>query len=414
MKKNILTLLASACILYTVWAQPAAVDVKYRRSSLYTLLVQDLSRQYADVIRNAFTAAPIPEKFNDHNLKDREIPGKLLSDNQQQNVTAFLDSMQVAKQMVAKWFNRSPKGYFDMNLIAERGFYDASELDAQKAKQTKRGLALLADAGEELIANTFVLVNDFRYVSKEEVAKVAGGGLRLAAGIMDAAGYGNAAALTNVAAVGVQVAGKGYVVKTTSYLYKLVWNDSVAAVFYNDYWMDANSFSQEKKEAFDKSKAFKLEFVGSQVAWADVQSSIFTKKSEEELVVIATNRSVDAVIAKLERKYEVFRTKTPLYDVNPLGAKIGLKEGLEPGDKYYVLEQRQTPEGKTFYDRIGMIKVEKPVWDNRYAADLEQAELAKKADSTGTATPPAPQLTYTPFSKISGKQFYKGLLIKQK
>jgi hypothetical protein len=29
---------------------------------------------------------------------------------------------------------------------------------------------MLADAGEELIGNTFVVINDFKYVSKEEIA----------------------------------------------------------------------------------------------------------------------------------------------------------------------------------------------------------------------------------------------------
>ena len=50
-----------------------------------------------------------------------------------------------------------------------RDRYNASEMDAKVALQTKRGLALLADAGEELIQNTFVLVSDFKYMSHEEM-----------------------------------------------------------------------------------------------------------------------------------------------------------------------------------------------------------------------------------------------------
>ena len=42
----------------------------------------------------------------------------------------------------------------------------------------------------------------------------------------------------------------GYVVESTSYLYKLNWNDSIEAVFYQNYWIDESNFDQKKK-AFD-------------------------------------------------------------------------------------------------------------------------------------------------------------------
>ena len=283
-----------------------------------------------------------------------------------------------------------------MNLVAERGMYNASEMDVNIARSSKRGMALLADAGEELINNTFVIVNDFDYISKEEVANKAKAGLAL---LKDVAELADVDMNTETADALLTTFGKGYVIRTFSYLYQLDWNDSVAAVFYEEYWMDKNSIDKNRKAAFDKSDIFKLKFVGYEIAWADLQSTVYTKKSEEELISTATIRAIDAVIAKLQRKYEVFRTKTPLYSVDPIAAKIGLKEGIEKGDRFEVLEQLMDKEGRTHYRRKGVVKVDKNhIWDNRFAAD-------ENPDNKQS------QLDFTVF-KGSGK-FYKGMLIRQ-
>lgn len=373
---------------------------KYRRSSLYTLMIRDTDRQHANVIQNAFGDWELSEKFNDQNIGEYVIEADKSTKEQLQNITSYLETSQTAKKLVAKWFKRSKKGGFNMDLIAERGLYNASDLDAKQAKMNTRGTALLADAGEQLIGNTFVLVNDFKFVSKEEVASVATAGLRFLAAAAAAAGNSELKDASNVAAVGATVAGKGYVIKTTSYLYKLVWNDSVSAVFYNDLWTDDANFNQAKKEAFDNSNLFTLQYVGQEVAWADLQSSIFTQKSDAELISIATTKATDAGIAKLQRKYEQFRTSTPLATESPITAQIGLKEGLESGDRFEVLEQTLDANGKTGFNKVGVIKVGKSIWDNRYMADQDPKNEG--------------QPKYTTFTKVSGGTFYPGMLIKQK
>ncbi|MEN8119849.1 MAG: hypothetical protein ABFS35_05860 [Bacteroidota bacterium] len=387
------------------FAQVDQSEIIYRRSSLYTLMIEEPSRPYAGEIQKTFINAEIPDKFNIHLLSARKIKNGVSKSvkkredkiyTQEDNIYRYLLKNRVAKAMVAKWFNRSPNGAFNMNLIAERGSYNASDMDVKLAKSSKRGLALLADAGEELIKNTFVIVNDFDYLSKEEVANKTKAGLGLLKEIADLA---DVEIDTDLADETLTTFGKGYVIRTTSYLYQLDWNDSVAAVFYNDYWMDDDSSDENRKEAFDNSKIFKLKLVGWEVAWADLQSTSYTQKSEDELIRVATIRAIDAVIAKLQKKYEIFRTKTPLYSSDPLSAKIGLKEGLEKGDKYEVLEQIMDKNGRTKYKRKGIIKVDKThIWDNRFMA-------AEEPDNEQG------QLEYTLFK--GGKGFYKGMLIRQ-
>lgn len=382
-------------------------QVIYRRSSLYPFMIVETNRKYSDVIQNVFLSSPVPDKFNNHivsgqTIKNGIAPGlkkrkdKIIS--QSDNISRYLAQNHIAKQIVAKWFNRQPNGSFDMNLVASRGSYNATEMDVELAKSSKRGTALLADAGEELIGNTFIVVNDFDYVNKEEVAQKVNRGIRI---VKSVAQLADVDLETSTLESTITTFGKGYVVRTTSYLYRLVWNDSIAGVFYDEYWIDKNNMDNSRKAAFDNSNIFRMELVGWEVAWADLQSTIYTKKTEEELIAIATMRAIDAVIAKLQRKYEVFRTKTPLYSVDPLAAKIGMKEGLEKGDRFEVLEQIMNKHGRTKYKRRGVIKVDKNhIWDNRF-----------EAGTGGDDANDASKLGFTKF-KGSGK-YYPGMLIRQ-
>ncbi len=408
-KRIINTLITLILLPLTTLGQKLENDHEtiYRRSSLYPFMIVETNRMYSDVIQNVFLKTPIPDKFNNHIVKERAIKNGILPEltkrrdkilSQEKNISNYLASKEVAKQLVAKWFNRQADGSFNMNLVAQRGSYNASEMDVELAKKSKRGKALLADAGEELIKNTFVIVNDFDYVNKEKVAEMVKSGLDVVSLVSDVARLNiNTEAAKNA----VTVFGKGYVVRTTSYLYRLNWNDSVAAVFYNDYWIDKNNLDSNRKAAFDNSDIFTMELIGIEVAWADLQSTVYTKLSEKELIAIATVRAMDAAIAKLQRKYEVFRTKTPLYSTNPLAAKIGLKEGLKKGDRFAVLEQVMTQSGRTKYKRRGVIKVDKNhIWDNRY-------EAGTGGDSTNVAS----RLGFTKFK--GSDKYYKGMLIKQ-
>ncbi len=409
-------------------------STKYRRSSIYTLMLDDAGLIKADTIKRSFESAPIPDKFNDQTLPIRSFNPKdypltadeklSKSDNMGKTlgkslltytsgglvdttgtkdlpliIQKFFNANKIPQQLVAKWFQRDETGFFKMDLIADRGQYDATEMQASIAKATVRGTSLLKDAGEELIGNTFVVVTRFKYIKKEEVMAAAKRGLTL----LNKYGGNFGQIASKIGNVAADVASKGYVIQANSYLYKLSWNDSIAAIFYQNYWNDSLSNSPEKKAAFDTTTLFNLDLVGFDKAWADVQSTVFTKKSDEDLIRIATIKAADAVIAKLQKEHDVFKTKTPLYTVDPLTAKIGLKEGLEKGDKFEVLEQTINDEGTTKYVRKGVVRVGDQIWDNRYMAGEEQ-----QADSTNSAKPLIDRTLFK-----GGERFYPGMLIRQ-
>lgn len=478
------------------------LKIKYRRSSLYTVMVETPNMPYADSIKKYFITSKIPDKFNNHNLDKRvleNLPGniptsapsqpsqptanvalfgmsafsgamssgsvsngsalnilttspymqeyqaerKRLTDEAKEigitkknKITEYVDKRvqfdnqryqkelvanmpqevkdqiketekgtnEIARELVAKWFGRSPKGGFNMNLIKSRGNYDASVLDIAKARASKRGLTMLGDAGEDLIKNTFVLINEFKYTDKEVIAKKTNKWLNIAATAASYAGVPHANKIATVAtavSVGVSIAGKGYIVKTKAHLYRLDWNEEVAAKFYTDFWATDKSITPEKKKAFDETDIFKLVYIGTDDSWADVQSSIFTNKTDVKLVERATMKAMDAVVVKLQKNHDEFKTKTPIYTNEPLTAKIGLKEGLNEKSIFDVLEQQIDENGIPKYVNVGVIKVDTafPIWDNRYGADVEN---------------PITTTDKTYFKKISGKDFYPGMLLVQK
>ena len=369
------------------------ISTDYKRSSLYTLMITDPSRNYENDIKEFFVSKVTPDKYNNHNLQTRTI-NRAGAGKEIDNITEYLKTNKIANQLVAKWFNRSAKGGFDMALIKERGFYDASVLDITQSKNSARGLAKLADAGEELINNTFVLVNDSKYTNKEEVAEKAKSYLSLLSTVTGTS-YGSEALST-----GLTTFGKGFVVATNAHLFKLVWNEEVQNRFYMELYADDKTITPAKKAAFDEATFFELQYVGTDKSYADVQSTSLTTKTNSELVGRATIKSIDNVITKLQNNYDVFKTKTPIFTSEPLTAKIGVKDGITNKTKFEILEQEQDENGKTKFVKVGTAKVDTkyPIWDNTFGAEDEKKDL---------------ETDRTHFKSTAGKDFYPGMLLRQ-
>ena len=394
--------------------------VKYRRSSLHTMIIEDEKLPQADLILKTFNEAPFPEKYNNHTIgaKSFELSKyyvapvvaegeKKVSKKEKKNyapaIDMYFEENKIANKIVAKWFSRGEDGTFKMDLIGERGMYDASAKDAAIANSTERGAAMLADAGEGLIANTFVVVNYSKFVENEPIARA----------VKETAYSMVATSNEMVKKIAEGVADKlyektkdGYSVWTTAYLYQLQWTDSMSAVFYQFLWNDPSAPDAEKAKVFDESNLFELKLLGFQKASSFISGMGKNAEGKDMIIKNATLKSINAVYNKLQKKFEAFRTKTPLVSVGPLGAKIGMKEGLEGGDKYEVLEKQFDKDGKVKWKRKGVIKVDKKnIWDNRFAAG------ETLLDENGEPMKPENDLEFTHFK--GGKGFYPGMLLRQ-
>lgn len=403
MKVHYIISIVLAAFVFETSAQEPVSD--YRRSSLYSILVNHTEQQYANEIKEAFLQIPVPDKFNDHNLsvKVLNMDKKLSGANKEKEnteITEFLQNNRIASRLVGRWFNRDfYTGACDMELVKERGLYNADEFDKQLAMRSARGIAMLQDAGEELIGNTFVLVNDIRYVDKNQRAKT---GASILKGLGTLASIYTGVNVDNITDnIGDMIETiKGFTVKINTFLYQLDWNDEQAAIFYQNQY--AAQPDATKKENFEAARGkYSLKYVGK-VESSGGTTSFMGINEDQPIVMVrkACQRAIDENVVDLQRNYEEFRTKTPLVSVEPLTAYIGKKEGVSEKSKFEVLETVELENGKHKYNRVGVIEpISNLIWDNRFMAEEEGAQGAT--------------LGYTTFRTVSGKDFSKGMLIRE-
>lgn len=457
MKKPLFLVLLLCAVSLRAQTPDGAMD--YRRNAIATMMVFHSEDEFGGEIYNAFASIPVPDKYDDHNVDMRVVSndsicgvqkqrvglsatmgdlaenalnsvqkqrtglikaeyGKVLSKAEvlknAQALEDYLNNFQCAKLMVAKWFRlplfhddslRRDNMSFSTELIQQRGQYNATDVDVNLALQSARGLAMLSDAGEELLGNTFMLVNDITYVTAEEQAAVAKAVVGVLGAVFDAFTGGNTG--ENISNLTNDIADSytGFKVKTHSYLYQLDWNDSVAAVFYNNYYTE--TAEPDKLMAFLRDTVtFRMKYVAHEYEY-DGKSALVGTYTREELVRMACTRSMDKNIAALQAQYEDFKVKTPVYSVltngngRPVGytAKIGMKEGITEKSKFQAVQRIFNPETqRTTYRYVATLKpVKGQVWDNRYNAVTEKAEGS--------------DLTYTTFKKLSGGEVLPGMLI---
>lgn len=405
MKKRIfITTIAALCtsMLFAQESQKEMKEIKYRRSSLHTILIESSDFPKKDQVINAYYGAPFPNKYDNHNIGEKSFnPAKYSNDTIESKtpevIEKYFKDQQIAKKLVAKWYNRQADGSFDFSLIHDRGAFNASFLDAKTAAASNDGQYLLKSAGTELINNTFVVVSKMKFVENEPIARAIRDGIILS--------LNNANEL--VRTIGVKAAEKayekgkeGYSVWTTSYLYKLKWNPEVEGIFYGEMYGEKSDMTPAKKAKFDNNTdLFQMEFVGSQKSTTLVTFSLKEKRTEDQIINLSVTRNIDKVFAKLQKNYDVFKPKVPLFTGDPITAKIGLKEGLEGGDKFEVLEAVMDEKtGKIEYKRIGTIKVDgNKIWDNNF--------------NLGDEAPVEGAIDRTTFK--GGSKYYPGLLIRQ-
>ena len=395
------------------YADETTDTLKYHRSSIYTILLEHPGYKFGEEIKTEFLNIPLPDKYNNHNLSVRSFMGSR-DDDERELIESFLTRGDVAKRMVSKWFNREKEsGAFDMSLITDRGYYDANILDVKLADLSARGRAMLADAGEELIQNTFIVVNDIRYIDKEARAQKVKLFLELASIAADAAGsissggnsdeYNTGKAIADLADMGASISDMiaGFRVNITSYLYQLEWDDEKELSFYKDYYYDQSNIDPAKKAAYEKDRTFKMKYIGE---FSSKSNKIVARgvNSNEEVIRKVCARALDRNFVELSKKFDIFKVKSPIVALegDTFTSPIGMKEGVSEKSKFEILEVSIDDEGRTRYKRVGTAKpVDGKIWDNRYMAVEEEAEGAN--------------LHATTFEITRGKNIYPGMLIRE-
>lgn len=334
-------------------------------------------------------------------------------------IEKLLNNNNYGQKLVARWFglsgNTIEDATFNFNLINDRGQYNATDIDVAIAQQRARGVNdILEDAGHELIPNTYIIVNDITYVTTEEkaqVGKIVGGffAALLGAAMDVASADKNGNIRTNYAGQMVNAVSDiadsftGFDVRTHSYLYRLVWDTKIADKFMAEYYTETPN--PEKILAFLKdTSTFKIKYVAHEYE-ADKKSINKQGVDRSEYIKYICSRSLDKNIASLQKSYEDFKVKTPIYEVfeNDKGkkiytAKIGLKEGINERSTFEVVKKVINPNtNRTKYIHVATLKpVNGKVWDNRYYMAGDR---------------PKQKIEATHFRKTEGGEILPGMLI---
>lgn len=402
---NIRHFLFGLLVFAAMYGNAQEIQPKYTRSSIYSVLINHTDQKFGSEIKEAFLQIPVPDRFNDHNLSvkvlnlDKKLSGAN-KERENQVVTDFLQQNKVGSRLVARWFDRDMvTGKCDMELVKERGLYNATEFDKQLAQRSARGMAMLQDAGEELIGNTYVLVNDIRYIDKSKGSKVFGTILKGIGKVAAAYTGTNIDDLTDNLGDMIESI-KGFKVKINTFLYRLDWNDELAKTFYQEQY--AVGEDHAKRDNFEKARGnYSLTYVGKVESSGGTTSFLGIKETEPILMVRkACQRAIDENVVDLQRNFSEFRAKSPLVSVEPLTAYIGKKEGVNPNSRYEVLEMVEMENGMRKYNHVGVVEpIENLIWDNRFMASEEGA--------------PGADLGFTTFRTVSGKDFAKGMLLRE-
>jgi len=352
----------------------AQTQYDYERSALHVMLLHRLSQKYDKEVQDVFHQMPFPSRFYDHNLGVNVFSVSKSDENMTQNIQSFIEQVNLGQKMVSKWFNRDKQtGSMNVNLVLERGLYNATFSDVQVVNASFRGKVLLMDAGAQLIHNTYLLVHDIQY---NTLAGVGGG-------------------LFNMQGVG------GFCVTVTSYLYRLRWDDEIAGAFYKMYYTEDGLNNPDKVQGYLAEKnLFKMDFAGMISTTESERKVVANVKNPTDMLTWICTRAADKNIAKLQREYPDFRIKAPLESIEPLTAHVGLKEDVSVNTRYEVLIRSVDKQGIATYERQGIIRpVEGKIWDNRF--NLSD----RTTDDNG--------LSYTTFETVSGGPFYPGMLIQE-
>lgn len=351
---------------------------RYYRSALTTMMVYHPSDEFGYDVYQIFKDLPVSDKFDEHSIGyqviDQSYMGEAVSG---ESLLRVLEEGQVAKRIVAKWFDWSgdslENAVFSTKTLEDRSDYNVSFMDAEKIKYTIEGRASLRDVGVQLIQNSFVLVSDITYTTVEDKAEAAKTTLNILGGIADILTGGNEGRRLAQAAGDVADSYTGFKVVTNTYLYQLEWNRNKMNDFFVYYYTEEPD--KEKMRAFVADTSFHLRYLGTESSSYN-QTERKGKYDRTELLQLITARSIDKNIAALQTKYEAFRIKAPITSIeyNKRGkvvgyrALIGTKEDIKNSSVFEILEV-SVDDGKLKFNKVGKAKVvNNRIWDNRFNA----------------------------------------------
>ncbi len=336
--KKILSFLILALSANNLLAQENILDHSYDRIALTVVFIDNPNSAIPGNIRQSAidfykTSSVVPDKYDNHDVPTKVIQVRLPSSPYETVDISDIEKEvvyqeRIPTQMIEKWFNRSTAGIFNMELIKERGRYNATDNDYLNSVAEQRQKSVLEDMGEKLLQKSYLLLINYTEIATGKNAN-------------DKLYYQGSA---------------------KAYLFRLNWDETTSQTFYNDFWInesDDDATRAQKREKFNNAN-FSVKYVNTiNVTKSQALTILLGSMSDMEKLTLLNAQLSEGIIEKLVTADNKFNIKDYIVSSDPVSAKIGTKEGLYTDQRFYVMETRTNNQNILFDKRIGVIRVKK-------------------------------------------------------
>jgi hypothetical protein len=350
----------------------------YNRISLTYLMLDNSTGKYFSMMKESFKDVVVSEKYDDNSI-DQHFVTSSGSSASAYFIKEALVSKHFVNSVIAKWFSRKEDGSFGVELMHQRGLYNATDGEVLTANASKRGMARIKDAGEQLINSSFIIVFEINdLITMDE--------------LYDREQKSSKTSIKRYK--------NGFAANIIGHVYQIDFNDTISNFFFEKLWAEPGDADLAfKKESFDNFRfpikyltTTKVTLESSQ--WNPGYSTSPPFQLSPDIIMFGLIQGgIGLCLEDLEENFGQFKVTTSIYKTWPIRAKIGTKEGLERDQRYFVFQMTQDNNGKIVGKRKGVIRANRVI-DNSY-------------ESTGKTQPSS-------FYQVAGGTLKKGMTLQQK
>lgn len=300
----------------------------------------------------------------------------------------------VARDIVAQTLRRDANGNFSFSGIIERATNSATDSDVNISSRSTNKEGAYLDIADSLLNRLYIMVYEITNAKtyQEHYNQI------------DATRRRSSAA-SGKEFKPVERTQEGWFVDYETYIYRVNWNDSVAAVFYSEMWLEQSvqDNRSSRAQAFDNfNLPLRRTYARASVATISQSNDpeFYAKpfaprrKTMDELLTEVPKSIVDNSVFSASQEIDDFKLRAPITSAYGLKGKnlvkLGKKEGAYTDQRYFVYRQ-DLKKGQAVKKRIGVLR---PV-------NIE--------DNTGLATGESVPST---FRQQGGKRLYNGDLVE--